>query len=107
MPIEYRGELVALASARRFYIVAPWLAATEAGDPDLRFVAHMCLCYSEVAAGRLSAPFSSKLAERWSRLALIDPEQLADATEGDEELARRWNVPVDEVRLARAERVGD
>lgn len=107
VPIEYRGELVALASRRRFHIVAPWLAAKARGDPDLRFVAYMCLCYAEVAAGRLSAPFSSELAERWSRFALLDPSELAAASESDEELALRWNVPVDQVRMARSDLPGD
>lgn len=107
VPVEYRGELVALASERRFHIVAPWLAAREPGDPDLRFVAYMCLCYAEVVAGRLPAEFSSELAERWSRMALIDPEELAAACEGDQELAVRWNVPVDQVRMAHADLPGE
>lgn len=106
-PIEYRGELVALASARRFHVVAPWLAARTPGDPDLRFVAYMCLCYAEVAAGSLPAQFSSELAERWSRMALIDPNELVPALESDDALALRWNVPVEQVRMARADLSAD
>jgi hypothetical protein len=102
--ITYKGELVALASARRAHIVAPWLAAKPPGDPHLRFVAHMCLCYGEVAAGRLDEPFSSELAERWARRALMDPALLATATaQRDDELASRWKVPVEQVRIARRE----
>jgi hypothetical protein len=44
VPIEYRDALVALVSARRFHIVAPWLVDRPPGDPELRFVAYMCAC---------------------------------------------------------------
>ena len=70
VPIEYRGELVALASRDRFHIIAPWLAARAPGDPELRFVAFMCLCYAQVASGAIPGPFTSELAERWARSAL-------------------------------------
>src|SRR4051794_22041072 len=41
VPIEYRGQLVALVSIRRIHIIAPWLLARPSGDPELRFVAYM------------------------------------------------------------------
>lgn len=104
VPVEYRGELVALASAHRFHIVAPWLATRDAGDPELRFVAYMCLCYAEIAAGRLPGPFSSDMAERFSRMALIDSGELEkDASASDVELAARCGVPVEQMQMARAE----
>jgi hypothetical protein len=43
VPVEYRGQLVALVSARRIHIIAPWLLERPPGDPELRFVAYMCL----------------------------------------------------------------
>jgi hypothetical protein len=71
IPVEYRGELVALPSRERVHIVSPWLSERPSGDPDLRFVASMCACWGEVLNGRLSGPMSNKLAERWAREALI------------------------------------
>jgi hypothetical protein len=55
VPIEFRGPLVALVSARRIHIVAPWLLDRPAGDPELRFIAYMYLCCTEVLDGRLPA----------------------------------------------------
>lgn len=70
VPIEYRGELVALVSARRTHIVSPRLLAAAAGDPDLMFVALMCACCSEVLHGRIAGPYTTELGERWARRAL-------------------------------------
>jgi hypothetical protein len=44
VPIEHRGELVALVSTRRTHIVSPRLLAAPTGDTDLLFVALMCAC---------------------------------------------------------------
>lgn len=104
VPIEYRGTLVAVVSADRVHVVSPWLASRPAGDPDLRFVLYMCLCLGEVLGGRFGGPFSCELAARWARAGLIDRDLLA-ATEpaADETLASRWNVPLDQLKLAREE----
>jgi hypothetical protein len=69
VPIEYRGTLVALVSARRVHIVDPVLRARPTGDPELRFVAFMCLCCGEVLRGRLPGPYTNELGEAWARLA--------------------------------------
>jgi hypothetical protein len=37
VPIEYRGELVALVSPRRTHIISPRLLHARIGDPDLQF----------------------------------------------------------------------
>lgn len=105
-PVEYRGQLVALASPQRFHIVAPWLLRRPAGDPELRFVGYMCACYAEIAAGHLPGPFTSELAQRWARAALIDPARLA-AVRGihEQQLEREWRVPAHEIRIARSELV--
>ena len=68
-PIEYCGELVALVSADRVHIVAPWLAERPVGDPDLGFVAFMCAfgC-REISAGR---SVDSIAAESWARQAIV------------------------------------
>jgi hypothetical protein len=75
VPIEYRGQLVALVSTRRIHIIAPWLADRPTGDPELRFVAFMCLCCREVLTDNLSGPYTPSLGEEWARLAL--EEELA------------------------------
>jgi hypothetical protein len=51
VPVEYRGELVALVSRERIHIISPWLLDRPVGDPDLRFVAFMCACCGEVLNG--------------------------------------------------------
>ena len=106
-PVEYRGDLVALVSPRRFHIVAPWLAHRPAGDPDLRFVGYMCACFAEIAAGRIPGPFSSATAEQWARGALIDLSALEQDGASDEDLAARWSVPVAQIRIARSELRGE
>jgi hypothetical protein len=68
VPVEYGGELVALVSVRRIHIIAPWLLARPAGDPELRFVGYMCLCCAEVLRGRLPAPYTDEFAEAWREL---------------------------------------
>ena len=74
-PIEYEGELVALVSASRTHIVSPRLLERSAGDPELRFVAYMCLFgASELSAGR---EFDSQAAEAWARAALLDSDDAA------------------------------
>lgn len=102
VPVEYRGELVALVSRERAHIISPWLLERPAGDPELRFVAFMCLCCVEVLSGRLAGPFTNELAEAWARVALIGPDQLAELEgSSDEDVADALNVPAEQVRIAR------
>jgi hypothetical protein len=70
IPIEHRGELVALVSRRRTHIVSPRLLAAPGGDSDLMFVALMCACCSQVLHGRIPGPYTSELGEAWARRAL-------------------------------------
>jgi hypothetical protein len=103
VPVEYRGELVALVSRERVQIISPWLLERPTGDPDLRFVGFMCACCAEVFNGRLPGPFTSAFAERWARVALIAPDDLAALVEStDEDAARALNVPSEQLREARA-----
>jgi hypothetical protein len=102
VPVEYRGELVALVSARRVHIVAPWLLARPSGDPDLRFVAFMCAYAAQVMTGAIREPFSSELAETWARRALLDNHVVAELDALDDaDAARSLNVPVEQIRSAR------
>jgi hypothetical protein len=104
IPIEYRGELVALVSRERVHIVSPWLLDRPASDPDLRFVAFMCACCGEVLNGRIPIQFTSELGERWARSALIGVDELALLHGASErEAARALNVPPEQLREARSE----
>jgi hypothetical protein len=102
VPIEYRGELVALVSRERVHIISPWLLQRPDGDPDLRFVGFMCACCGEVLNGRIPGPFNSELGERWARSALIAREELALLRGlSDREAACQLNVPAEQLREAR------
>jgi hypothetical protein len=102
VPVEYRGELVALVSRRRIHIVAPWLLQRPAGDAELRFIAFMCAYAGQVLAGTIAGPFSSELAELWTRRALIDDRHAsALAQTSEEEAATALNVPIDQLRRVR------
>jgi len=58
-----------------------------------------------VLAGELSAPYGDSDAERFARLALIDPDEFhARLDESDAQLAARFRIPPDQIRLARTER---
>ena len=100
VPIEYRGELVALVSRERVHIISPRLLSLPKGDPDLRFVAFMCLCCGEVLNGRLAAPYSNALGEAWARAALIDPRAIPADAVAEQGLADELRVPLDQLRVA-------
>ena len=102
VPIEYRGELVALVSRDRVHLVSPRMRTLPAGDPLLRFVAYMCVYCGEVLNGRLPGPLTNELAERWARAALISASELAALNAcSDAEAAEALNVPLDQVSAAR------
>ncbi|WP_028057954.1 hypothetical protein [Candidatus Solirubrobacter pratensis] len=104
VPIEYRGELVALVSCDRVHIIAPSLLDRPPADPDLRFVAFMCACCGEVLNGRIPGPFTNELGELWARTALIPSDELAALQWIPEhEAARQLNVPQDQLRAARTD----
>jgi len=81
VPIEHRGELVALVSSRRTHILSPRLLNAPAGDADLLFVALMCACCAEVLAGRLPGPYTDALGRDWAERALRAADQDAGAAE--------------------------
>jgi hypothetical protein len=102
VPIEYRGELVALVSRERVHLVSPRMRTLQAGDPELRFVAYMCAYCGEVLNGRLPGPLTNEMAEQWARAALIAPSELAGLSAcSDSEAGQALNVPPDQVRVAR------
>lgn len=102
VPVEYRGELVALASRERFHIVSPRRAVRSAGDPELRFVALMCAYWGQVLGDGLSHGITNALIEEGARRALIGTEALDSVARlKDEQAAAALNVPVEQLRLAR------
>jgi hypothetical protein len=103
-PIEYRGELVALVGPDRFHLISPRLLACPPDDPELRFVAFMCVCRRRAAEAGLTDYVAGEVLERWARQALIDERDLwANAQIPSLELARRLHVPPDQVVAAREE----
>ena len=72
VPIEYRGELVALVSPERVHIISPRLRIAQPGDPELRFVALMCACCGEVLNRRISGPYTEEMGDAWATAALAD-----------------------------------
>ena len=68
--VMYRGELVALAGRHRFHLLAPWLDDRPAADPDVQFVALLCLYHRQVIRGSLPDSANPDVAERWASLAL-------------------------------------
>jgi hypothetical protein len=103
-PIQYRGELVALAGADRFHLIAPRLLVCPPDDPELRFVAFMCVCRRSAQEAGLTGPLAGDVLERWARRALVDScELMANAQLSNLELARRLHVPAEQVAAARDE----
>ena len=102
VPVEYRGQLVALVSRECVHIIAPWLLERPSGDSELRFVAFMCLYFGEVLNDRLPGPLSSAIAEEWARMALIPNSDLARLDGcSNEQIATALNAPLEQVRHAR------
>jgi hypothetical protein len=103
-PIEYRGELVALVGPDRFHLISPRLLACPRDDPELRFVALMCVYRRRAAEAGLADHVPGDVLERWTREALIDVRELSAAAHiSSSELARRMQVPVDQIVAARNE----
>ena len=103
-PIEYRGELVALVGPDRFHLISPRLLACPTDDPELRFVAFMCVCRRRAAEAGLTGHVAGDVLERWARHALIDVQDLAESTHvSTAQLARRLHVPADQIVAVREE----
>lgn len=82
VPIEYRGELVALVSPTRIHIVSPRLRCCPSDDHDFRFVTFMCLCCGEALNGRLPGAYSNAIAEAWAERAMRAAGAAVDETDG-------------------------
>jgi hypothetical protein len=99
--ICYQGELVAIATRRRVFL-APRIAGLPEGDPELRFVAAMCLYSRDIDEGEVPAPYGDEDAELYARCVLIPDHSFEiHAAERDENLASRFGVPVEQVAAKR------
>ena len=101
--VSYQGAPVALAGPRRTDLVGE-LPDLPAGDPDARFALRMTYYAQLVARGELPGPYTDQDAQRFARVALIDPDQLARlADHTDDDLAEHFGIPVEQIPAARAE----
>jgi hypothetical protein len=57
--------------------LAPRIEALAPGDPDLRFVAAVCLYSRDVDEGKVPRPFTSSDAELYARSVLIPDGEFA------------------------------
>jgi hypothetical protein len=66
----------------------------------------MCVYADRIQAGELPGPYSDQQTEHYARSALIDDDEFNrsnnDGT-SDQALAKRFNVPVEQVRAKRAD----
>jgi hypothetical protein len=101
LPISYRGQIVACATAERFFL-SDELERRPLDDPERRFVTWMCVYAHDVLIGELSGPCSSERARCYARAALI-PEELLERDELDYTHAgQALGVPAAELREAHA-----
>ena len=104
-PITYRGRLMAVASARRFFL-ADVVEQRAPTDPDISMVLFMCIYAIDVATGRLPGPYTDDRARRYARYCLLAPgaAELLERPDLDvPRAARALGIPADELRLAIAE----
>jgi hypothetical protein len=101
--IMYAGEPAALVGQRRFSFLGE-LRHLPPGDPTVRMVAYMAYYAQLILGGELPGPYADIDAERFARLALLDPGAFAAyAGESDALLAARFRIPVEQIAVARVE----
>ena len=104
--ISYRGEMVAIATHDRVYL-APDVDRLPVGHPKLRFVAAMCMYSRDVDEGEAPDPYSDGWAELYARCVLIPDDKFdAAAALSDDELARRFHVPLEQIAAKRDDSAG-
>jgi hypothetical protein len=104
----YQGAPAALVSLRQMSFVGD-VRHLPPGDPTVRMVVYMAYYAQLVLADEIPGRYSDEDAERFARLALVDPTDLArHRDENDEALAAHYRVPLEEINHARRElRSGD
>jgi hypothetical protein len=104
--ITYRGRAAAMAGRERFTL-APHIAQRPDGDPVKRFVCFLVLYARDVLRGQLPGEprrYLPARAERYARACLL-PEHTfrARAHRTDNDLAKHFGVPIEQVSTRRAE----
>jgi hypothetical protein len=95
--LTHDGRPVAFAAPTRVWLAAH-IDALAPGHPRKRLVAFMAFYARDILTGALPGPYRDQDAERFARLALIDPDVNARhprATDG--ELARLLGVPLEQL----------
>jgi len=101
--VQYRGAPVALVGARQLSFLGD-VRHQPPGDPVVRFVAHMAYYAQLVLTGQMPPGYTNEDAERFARLALVNPAELARLRRRrNESLAVHFRVPLEEIVRARAE----
>jgi hypothetical protein len=99
----YQGAPAALVSLTQTSFVGD-VRHLPPGDPTVRMVVYMAYYAELVLAGEIPDRYADDDAERFARLALIDPPGLArHGDENDEVLAAHYRVPLEEINHARRE----
>lgn len=99
--IHRHGTIVATASRRRVHFTV------QLSDRERRFVTAMAAYARDVATGELAGPYSTQNAERYARAFLVDDTLFErNRDRPDDELARLFDVPVDQIALMRSESNG-
>ena len=110
LPVAYRGEVVAYATSRSFFLVDSYERLPDS-DPHKRMVLLMCRYAGDVLSGVVPGPYRDERGELYARSALIQRhdllERLAAGPVDYAELADRYGVPVEQVRLRVAEVTGE
>jgi hypothetical protein len=97
--VSYDNQPAALVNARHVTFVCDELPA---GHPRLRMLIYMARYAQLIADGERPGPYSDEDAQRFARAALIDAAQLrAHRDESDEQLAARFNLPLEQIPAAR------
>ena len=101
--ISYNGAAVAVAGATRVWL-APAIDDLPGGHRLRRFVAAMCLYAHDLHHALVPGPYTDQRAELYARCLLL-PDRAVAAAAGltDDELAERFEVPLEQVRAKRRE----
>jgi hypothetical protein len=101
--VQYRGQPAALVGVRQLSFLGD-VRHLPPGDPVVRFVAQMAFYAQLVLKGEMPPGYSDEDAERFARLALVDPDELARRRRrSDAALAAHFRVPVEQIAQAREE----
>jgi hypothetical protein len=101
--VQYRGRPAALVGVRQLSFLGD-VRHLPPGDPLVRFVAYMAFYAQLVLTGEMAPGYTDNEAERFARLALVPPDELAPRRRrSDAALAAHFRVPLEQIARARAE----